>query len=117
MCHWVVRWVAAHDTRNFFYFAPLEGETAKKLLAGTALPDSIVLLREGEKELLFSQAVFEIAWQLGGIWTIPGLLSFMPRFALLPFDMFYKFVARHRDRSCSLDLIRQNNHYLERFLP
>jgi predicted DCC family thiol-disulfide oxidoreductase YuxK len=64
-----------------------------------------------------SRAVFEIAWQLGGIWSVIGLLSFLPNWAIWPFDAIYRLVARHRDRSCDLGLIRQNNQYLDRFLP
>lgn len=37
LCHWSVRLVARHDRAARFHFAPLGGETAARVLAGTGL--------------------------------------------------------------------------------
>lgn len=110
MCHWAVKWVAKRDKKGHFYFAPLDGSTAKKKLQGITLPDSLVLL-EGDKVLFRSKACFRIAWRLGGIWSLIGWLSFLPDWALIPADAIYRLVAKTRAQSCDLTIKG------DRFLP
>ena len=103
MCHWAVKWVAKQDKNKIFYFAPLQGTTAKEKLAGIPLPDSLVFL-EGDKVYLYSKACFRIAWLLGGVWTLIGWLSFLPDWLLVPTDFIYSLIAKSRSRSCDISI-------------
>ncbi len=85
------------DKRQVFLFAPIQGETAQKLLP--PLGDnpgewSIVLLDEAGV-LERSDACLAIARRLGGVWRVFGWLRFLPR-ALR--DGVYRVIARNRYR-------------------
>lgn len=101
LCLWCVRFVLKHDKKRQFYFAPLTGTTASQKLPPLNV-DSLVLLEEGKVPLYYSKAVFTILWELGFPWNSIGLLSFLPRPFLFPFDLGYRLVAKLRRRLCSL---------------
>ncbi len=103
MCHWAVKWIAKQDTRGQFYFAPLQGITAKNELKGITLPDSLVFFENG-KVYFYSKACFKIAWLLGGMWKIIGWLGFLPSWALYPTDLIYRLVAKSRSNSCDITI-------------
>jgi len=103
MCHWAVKWVAKRDTKQQFYFAPLQGTTAQEKLKGIDLPDSLVYL-EDNNIYFFSKACFKIAWRLGGIWALIGWLSYLPNWMLYPFNLIYKFIAKTRSTSCDISI-------------
>jgi predicted DCC family thiol-disulfide oxidoreductase YuxK len=114
----------AHDTAGHFAFAPLQGETAARLRdRHSELPtdlDSVLLVEHvgdaRERVWWRSHAVFRICGYLGGIWAVPGLLRFLPRFLT---DALYMAVARVRHRlapapdACQLPTESQQG----RFLP
>lgn len=110
MCHWAVLWVAKHDDKKVFYFAPLQGITAAERLKNIALPDSIVYF-ENNKVYVLSKACFRIAWRLGGPWALIGWLSFLPDWMLYPADCIYRLVAKTRSTSCDITISG------DRFLP
>lgn len=98
LCDATVQFILEHDKGNLFVFAPLGGETALKLLHLPPETDSVVLIENFEtapRTYTRSQAIFRILYALGGLYTIPGLFSFLPP-AL--FDWGYRLVARHRHR-------------------
>lgn len=103
MCHWAIKWVASRDTKNSFYFAPLQGVTAAEKLKGLSLPDSIVYL-EDDAIYVFSKACFKIAWKLGGPWALVGWLGFLPNWMLFPANLVYRLVAKTRSTSCDITL-------------
>ncbi|MBA2367952.1 MAG: DUF393 domain-containing protein [Candidatus Protochlamydia sp.] len=122
LCDHVVQFLLNADTQEIFVFAPLQGETAKKLLA--ALPsslkqaDSIVLIENYEsidpEIYVLSKAVFRITWLLGDAWAIIGTLSFLPSFL---FDWGYRLVAKNRHRffpitQCVIPRADQKERYL-----
>ena len=123
-CHASVQWMLARDTAGLFAFAPLQGETAATLRARhPELPtdlDSVLLVEhvDAPRERVWwrSHAVFRICGYIGGIWSIPGLLRFLPRFLT---DALYMTVARVRHRlapapdACQLPTEDQRS----RFLP
>lgn len=85
------------DKGQVFHFAPIQGETAQKLLP--PLGDnpgewSIVLLDEAGV-LERSDACLAILRRLGGVWRVFGWLRFLPR-ALR--DGAYRVIARNRYR-------------------
>jgi len=97
MCGRLVRALLRADRRGALAFAPLQGETARRLLP--PLPPD-----RGEWGLVYldergihrkADATFEVLRRLGGLWSIPALARFLPR----PLrDGAYRHVARNRYR-------------------
>lgn len=122
-CDHVVQIILRQDNRKIFDFAPLQGSTAKKLLKD--LPpemkteDSLVLI-ENYKDpsrhyYILGKGAFRISWLLGGVWAIPGVISWLPSFL---YDWGYRLVAKNRsyfnfDDKCVLPTREER----ERFLP
>jgi predicted DCC family thiol-disulfide oxidoreductase YuxK len=123
-CHASVQWLLAHDPTALFAYAPLQGETAARLRERhPELPtdlDSVLLVEkvdtDHERVWWRSHAVFRICGYVGGIWAVPGLLRFLPRFFT---DALYMAVAKVRHRlagtrdACSLP----SEDEARRFLP
>jgi predicted DCC family thiol-disulfide oxidoreductase YuxK len=97
LCNASVDLILRADTRRRFLFAPLAGQTAREILPPlTADPGewSIVLLDEdGVREQ--SDAALAICRELGGAWTLLGLLRALPRRLR---DHAYRVIARNRYR-------------------
>jgi predicted DCC family thiol-disulfide oxidoreductase YuxK len=97
LCNRAVDALLQADRQAVFRFAPLQGETAKRLLP--PLPEdpedwSIVYLDERGVHR-YSDASLEICRRLGGAWSLAALLRFVPR-ALR--DPVYLWIARNRYR-------------------
>lgn len=95
-CHKTIQFVLRHDTKKIFLFAPLQGETAKKYVGNFTDLDTVVLVEnfETDKEIYtYGKGGFRIMWLLGGLWAVPGSISFLPSFL---YDWGYRAVARHR---------------------
>lgn len=95
MCNAFVNVVMRLDRKGVFRFAPLQGETAKKMLPpldedprlwSTTLVDDDGLHDE-------SDAPFLICQKLGGVWRVVALLRFIPRWIRNP---VYRVIARSR---------------------
>jgi predicted DCC family thiol-disulfide oxidoreductase YuxK len=81
------------DKDQLFYFAPLQGETARARLPADALGlKSVVLWNQGEL-LEKSDAALMILQQLGGIWWLSRIFWVVPGFLR---DLVYDFVAANR---------------------
>ena len=98
MCHGWVKRIIRMDRRKVFRFAPLESDTAEKLL-GPVLPayrthESMILYHQGEV-FLRSTAVLKILGMLG--WPYKALCSgyLVPRVLR---DAWYDAVAARRYR-------------------
>ncbi|MGB7211453.1 MAG: DCC1-like thiol-disulfide oxidoreductase family protein [Gemmatimonadales bacterium] len=101
-CARQVQFILRHDRQRSLCFAPLEGVTARQVLARHPElngVDSLVwvddLGRAGERVRIRSDAVLAIASYLGGLWRL-GLAG-----AIIPVgwrDTLYDVVARHRHR-------------------
>ena len=95
MCNRFVNVIQRADKSGVFRFAPLQGETSRRMLG--PLPDdptawSLIYIDEcGKHELL--DASIQIYRRLGGVWTLLSLARFAPRFLR---DPAYRFVARNR---------------------
>ena len=121
-CTWCVAKIMSYDKREVLFFSPLEGEMAKKLLSAWKKNnpdvDSLVYVEDGFEPLFYSKAIFCILWQIGGIWTVFGLLSFLPRFFLLPFDFVYRIIAKNRKKACLISDIRKKTSFnYKKILP
>ncbi|HLF19110.1 MAG TPA: DCC1-like thiol-disulfide oxidoreductase family protein [Candidatus Omnitrophota bacterium] len=118
LCNRFVDWVIKRDRQNIYFFAPIQGETAKRFL--TLLPEDIsqwsIIFIDHEGVHQRSTAVLRILIGLGGCWK--AMKIFMP----MPMgwrDAAYNFIARRRYRwfgkrdSCRLPSVEEK----ERFLP
>lgn len=119
VCQWSIQTLLKLDKKRLFAFAPLEGETARAFQEHIKAIDSMVLVENyflGETKLYFySQGVFRICQLLNGIYSLPGLLFYLPK---APFDWFYRQIAKRRlhfwnRSSCKLTSAEDQ----ERFLP
>ena len=97
MCNWFVSLVVRADKQGVIRFAPLRGETARRLLP--PLPDDPTrwsMLYLDEQGLhSHSDASLAIYRRLGGIFWPLSLFRFVPRFLR---DPVYRLVSRNRYR-------------------
>jgi predicted DCC family thiol-disulfide oxidoreductase YuxK len=101
LCHRSVRYIIGIDVHKRFMFAPLGGETAKKLLTGPQEPlkraNSMVLVENYDSThrqyWIRSKAVLRMYWLVGNGWGIIGILSFLPGWVG---DFLYNAFASHR---------------------
>lgn len=96
LCNGFVDSMITLDTNHTFYFAPLQGETAQKLLpAQDRAQLNSVIYYESEKLFYSSTAILKILIGLGGVFRIFKLFWAVPR----PLrDFIYGIVARNRYR-------------------
>jgi predicted DCC family thiol-disulfide oxidoreductase YuxK len=118
LCNRSVDWLLTRDRRAVLRFAPLQGETARRMLG--PLDDdperwSMVLV-DSTGQYWSSDAAIRIARHLGGRWAVIGYLLVIPRGLR---DAVYGWVARNRYRlfgrreSCRLPSPAERS----RFLP
>ena len=98
LCNGFVRFVIPRDPLDHIRFAALQSEAARRLMAPTGVTrgdaDSIVLV-EGERAFVRSEAALRIARQLRFPWPLLYGLVVVPR----PIrDWAYDIVARNRYR-------------------
>lgn len=124
LCDASVRWLLTADKDNVLHYAPLQGETAREVLARHPDVDrnlSTVLYvcalgTDDETVLERSDAALEIFRDLGRGWRIVTWLRFIPRSLR---DHLYDFVATRRYRwfgkyeACRLPVASETS----RFLP
>jgi predicted DCC family thiol-disulfide oxidoreductase YuxK len=98
-CRRWVRWLAARDGRGRLHFAPLGGETFRRLFPN-GVPDtpagSVVVRTADGRVLMRSAAVLHVLATLGGAWRVLAWIG-----ALVPRplrDGVYTLVARNRHR-------------------
>lgn len=95
LCNGFVQFIIKRDKKNLYKFAALQSETGlhvKKTFGLSPTIDTVVLISKG-KAYVKSDAVLNIAKQLGGILGILYFFNFLP----LQFrDQIYDFVARNR---------------------
>jgi predicted DCC family thiol-disulfide oxidoreductase YuxK len=118
LCSWAVDFIMKWDAAGLFRFAPLQGETAQRLLPSSDVDDlsSMVLITD-QGPFRRSAAAVRILWRLGPFWRLCGwLLWLIPR----PIrDVGYQLVASLRYRlfgkkeTCRLPTPQER----ERFLP
>ena len=122
-CSRSVQFVLARDAHEQFYFAPLQGDTAKSLRARHAqIPtdlDTMVLVQvEDGVEHIFlrSAAVLRVAGDLPGFWSVFGWFRILPSGLT---DLLYRPLAAFRYRlggqRASCRLIQEDESH--RFLP
>lgn len=94
LCNKSVDWVIRRDKRNVLKFAPLQGETSKKLLHATDGQEfnSIVYYHKG---VIYqrSTAFIKLMVHVGGGWKLMYLLMVFPGFIR---DFVYNIIAKNR---------------------
>lgn len=96
LCDKLVRFLVRADADRALRYAPLQGETARRLRSEhPEIPDELetMVFLEGETIHLRSQAAFHCAKYLAWPWRAVGWLRWMPR---LLTDPVYRIVARSR---------------------
>ncbi|HJR34151.1 MAG TPA: DCC1-like thiol-disulfide oxidoreductase family protein [Gemmatimonadales bacterium] len=97
LCDRFVQFVLRRDRAARYRFAPLQGSTAQERVPATLDPrtSQTVILEEGDRFRVRSDAALAILSGLGGPWRLAGLLRVIPR----PLrDAIYDLVARNRER-------------------
>ncbi|MEO6759476.1 MAG: thiol-disulfide oxidoreductase DCC family protein [Saprospiraceae bacterium] len=98
LCNASVQWVLTHDPRGVFRFAALQSETGQELLHQFGLDQesfNSVVLVDGDRIYLRSDAPLEIVRRLGGAWPLLYGFKIIPRFLR---DAIYNWIARNRYR-------------------
>jgi predicted DCC family thiol-disulfide oxidoreductase YuxK len=98
LCNGLVRFVIARDPARRFQFAPLQSDSAERLIheagGGAAATDSLVLIEgEGVQMYVRSTAALRIARGLSWPWPLLYAFIVVPRPVR---DWAYDVVARHR---------------------
>lgn len=122
-CDCMVQFVLKQDTHDVFDFAPLQGKTAsimlRKLPAKMKNKDSLVLIENYQSSnpeyYVLGKGAFRIMWDLGGFWTIPGVISFLPAFL---YNWGYRLVAKNRGKLIkNVKCVIPSKDKKEKFLP
>jgi predicted DCC family thiol-disulfide oxidoreductase YuxK len=98
LCNATVQFCLARDHHGRLLFAPLQGETAARLLPAEYREDlsTMVLRTETDRLYLRSAAAVRILWRLGGGWRLLGALLWLVPLPLR--DVGYRLFAASRYR-------------------
>ena len=124
LCNKAVQFLISKDSKGIFYFAPLQGETVKKIRARhpylLSEGESIILVKgyntPQEKIYKKSEAIIKSLAGLGGFWKVAKLLYFIPKRLR---DWFYDYIAKNRYHwfaPSSSHCLRPTEPFRERFL-
>jgi predicted DCC family thiol-disulfide oxidoreductase YuxK len=96
LCNEYVRWSLRHDSKRRLLFAALDsahGTRLRRAFPATRDVDSIIV-RDGDRVFVKSDAILAIARQFGGLWRLAaGIGRVVPR----PLrDWSYDYIARRR---------------------
>ena len=116
MCNKSVDFLIRKDKLDNLLFAPLQGETASKILHSKYIKDlaSMALYVKGDVYTK-STAVLKSAQLLGGFWRVFGIFLIIPAFIR---DWIYKLIAKNRysvfgkRESCRIPTSKEKNKIL-----
>ena len=98
LCSGFIQYVLKLDKKDIFRFGLLQSENVRHMLRrydpNISSLSSIVLV-EGERIAVESDAVLKIARNLGGAWSLVYLFIIIPKFIR---DGVYRIISRHRYR-------------------
>lgn len=97
LCDSAVQMIIKHDTKDVFRFVALQSDLGQQIIKhlgiDTQKTDSIILYQPGFAYYYKSEAVLEIARDLGGIFNLGTLFSILPT----SFNNFlYDYIAKNR---------------------
>lgn len=120
LCHRTVRWLLKRDKKKQLFFAPLQGITAKSFTHHFPQEEGVVLVENftTANPVFYDsgQAMLRLLWLLGGVWSLVGVLHFLPPFF---YQGIYRFIATRRHRylgfntSCALLAPEDKERFLE----
>ena len=97
LCSSAVQFIIENDKKDIFRFVSLQSELGQEITTylgiSSANLDSIILYQPGYAYYYKSQAVFEIAKELGGIYSISTIFSILPSSIT---DYVYDYIAKNR---------------------
>ncbi|KAB5491780.1 MULTISPECIES: thiol-disulfide oxidoreductase DCC family protein [Flagellimonas] len=97
LCNNSVLFVIKRDKKDLFRYASLQSEVGLQLVRergiDTGQVDSIILIEPGVAYFTKSDAALEIAQELGGLWKLSAVFTWIPKSIR---DVVYDFVARNR---------------------
>ena len=95
LCNRFVQFVIKRDSKELFYFAPLNSKIGKRLLLKHNVPLDIstIVLIEGNKTYSKSTAMLQILRKLRQPWPLVYSSKIFPSFMR---DFFYDVVSKHR---------------------
>lgn len=118
ICNKFVDIILKADKNEIFFFAPIQGETAKRILQPLSSKASDWSMIYVDENGIYQQsdASLQICRRMGGSWKILGYLLLIPRVIRNP---VYRLIAKNRYKlfgkrdSCRLPSEKEK----ERFLP
>ena len=97
LCSSAVQFIIENDKKDIFRFVSLQSDLGQEITTylgiSSADLDSIILYQPGYAYYYKSQAVFEIAKELGGIYSISTIFSILPSSIT---DSVYDYIAKNR---------------------
>lgn len=97
LCSSAVQLIIENDKKDIFRFVSLQSDLGQEITTylgiSSADLDSIILYQPGYAYYYKSQAVFEIAKELGGIYSISTIFSVLPSSIT---DYVYGYIAKNR---------------------
>ena len=97
LCSSAVQFIIENDKKDIFRFVSLQSDLGQEITTylgiSSANLDSIILYQPGYAYYYKSQAVFEIAKELGGIYSISTIFSVLPSSIT---DYVYDYIAKNR---------------------
>ena len=97
LCDSAVQFIIKHDKKDIFRFISLQSDLGKEITNYLGINrtnlDSIILYQPGYAYYHKSQAVFKIAKDLGGIYSLSTIFSILPSSIT---DNMYDYIARNR---------------------
>lgn len=104
LCNCFVDFVLSRDHQNAIRFAPLQGETARRVVREELQKPSghestfntIVWMDSAGREYIRSAAAVRVLWMLGGVWWLIGWLMWLIPRPLR--DIGYRIVSANRYR-------------------
>lgn len=99
LCDSTVQFIIKHDKKDVFRFVALQSdlgqEVIKYLGVDTSKTDSIILYEPGHAYYYKAEAAINIAKGLGGIYSLMGLFSVLPKSLS---NSVYDYIAKNRYR-------------------
>lgn len=99
LCDSTVQFIIKHDKKDVFRFVALQSdlgqEVIKYLGIDTSKTDSIILYEPGHAYYYKAEAAINIAKGLGGIYSLMGLFSVLPKSLS---NSVYDYIAKNRYR-------------------
>jgi predicted DCC family thiol-disulfide oxidoreductase YuxK len=94
LCSGFVDYLILHDPQHHLHFAPLQGETASKILDASEREGGSVIFWKNGKKFSHSNAALLCLAELGGVFLFAKIfLLLIPRFLR---DFLYRWIASHR---------------------